>query len=489
MDEAVSKVPGKTAVITKGESITYKEIAMKSLQAASYLKDNGIKKGDRVLILMDNSIPLLYLLFGISRIGGIAVVLNPQTSDYNLRYIIEDCSPSMLVVSHVALVDSLSAEIKIANIRNINLHMDEYDPTPFDSKCNLLPSDLALLVYTSGSTGTPKAVMCPHKNIIFCTKAISAELKIESSDVIGNFLPLSFDYGLYQVFISFENHATLALESSFSSIELLKRIKDWNITVLPSLPHLTQGLIKLLLREKTPLSLRMLTNTGEHLPKETVHELKDLLPDCKVYLMYGLTECKRVSILQPDEMAKEADSVGRPLQNVSCYVIDENNQKVPPGTAGQLVVEGPNVMTGYWNNEELTERVFRKTAEGYALYTGDFFRMDDDGYLYCIGRNDGVFKQNGYRVSTREIEQAALRLEGIEQAAVLQPDAQFEYSMLFVQTRISPSQIRQKLKFVLEGYKLPPYIEVLDEFPLTNNGKIDKNKLGNMRLKRGIKSV
>jgi len=363
-------------------------------------------------------------------------------------------------------------------------HVKNYDKYNFLEMNDISEYDNSLFIYTSGSTGSPKAVVSTHFNVIFCTRMISKVLKIRQCDIIGNFLPFSFDYGLYQIFLSFYNMAILAIgDSSLAGIQFIKCLKEWKVTVLPSMPHLTKGLIKLLPRYKDKVYLRVITNTGENLPQSIILKILELIPNCQIYPMYGLTECKRVSILKPDELESRPGSVGKPLPNVKCYVVDQNNNPLAPGTVGELVVKGSNVMNGYWNNTKLTQEKFKGTSLGPSkiLYTGDLFKIDADGYLYFIGRMDDLYKKNGFRISAKEIEEAVYSLNLAEIAILIPPDQEDKSSRLFIKTYKSIEEIKAKLSSRLEYYKIPDKIIILDEFPISLNKKIDKKKLREIR--------
>ncbi|MGG0646515.1 class I adenylate-forming enzyme family protein [Bacillus mycoides] len=481
LEKSVFDSPEKFAVVTKDYAITYQEVREKSYQIGNFLYDKGIKKGDRVLIKLPNSIDLILLLFGLSRVGGIAVIINPNTTQHNQNYIIKDCSPKLIIVQDTNLLDQDSTLImSIKHLKNV---LSGYDKSDMEIR-DLKETDISLLIYTSGSTGKPKAVMCAHHNILFCVRTISESLQINNNDIIGNFLPLSFDYGLYQIFISFYKGATLALgEANLAGLMLVKYLKEWRVTVFPSIPHLTEGLIKLLPRYKNELPLRIITNTGENLPQVYINKIEELMPNCNVYPMYGLTECKRVSILKPNELKDKVGSVGRPLPQVQCYIVDNNRNIMGFGQTGQLVVKGPNVMQGYWNNKVLTQEKFERNnlEPTNTLYTGDLFKMDSDGYLYFVGRTDDIYKHKGFRVSSKEIEEAIYELNLAQIAVLIPPDSTYKKSRLFVQTDKSITLIKKALKNRLEYYKIPDEIIVLNKFPTTINKKIDKLKLKEIR--------
>lgn len=481
LDNAANNCRKKTAIITRDEIITYQEVKERSFQFGNYLLQHGVKKGDRILMKLPNSIDLICLLIGISRVGAVSVIINSQTTQYNFNYIVKDSNPKLIISDELNLLTVHCNQM--VSINTIKEEYVNYNKNKLASN-ELKESDMALFIYTSGSTGRPKAVVTNHSHTIICTKLISEALEISHVDIIGNFLPFSFDYGLYQIFLSFYNEATLALgDVNLAGVQLVKYLKDWKITILPSMPHLTEGLIKLLFRYRNELPLRIITNTGESLPLSYISRLLELLPDCKIYPMYGLTECKRVSILKPHEIILKPGSVGKPLQGVTCYIIDKEGMILNPGQAGELVVEGPNVMNGYWNNDLLTNEKFKKNAQGLiqTLHTGDIFKIDIDGYLYFVGRKDDYYKQKGFRVSSKEIEDAVYDLDLAEVAVLIPPDHSVKKSVLFLKTEKSISFIKEKLIERIESYKIPDKIIILKEIPISTNRKIDKSKLKEIR--------
>ncbi|WP_152656285.1 class I adenylate-forming enzyme family protein [Oceanobacillus sp. CFH 90083] len=482
LDYTVQNVSDKIAILTKTQKITYKELQEKSIQFSNLLQEKGVVKGDRVLLMVSNRIELAYSIIGISRVGGVAVVINTEIPPEKLNYIIGDCSPKLLIYETEEF--ELQNTIKLNKISLMYLKeiITDY-ASILNSSINLIDlkfNDIALIIYTSGSTGNPKGVISNHCSVLFCTKTISQVIKINQDDLIGNFLPLSFDYGLYQLFLTLYNKATLMLgNSDLSGVSLVRFLEKWEITIFPSMPHLTKALIKLLNRSKKELSLRLITSTGEYFPEKDIMDLQKILPHCEIYSMYGLTECKRVSILRPCELNHKSKSVGRPLPNVECHVIDKLGNKLKEGMVGQLVVKGPNVMNGYWGDTELTNEKFKSYSGNSrdTLFTGDLFKIDLDGYLYFIGRMNDIYKQNGYRISCKEIEDSVYEINLGDKAVLIPPDEHYRKSRLYVRSRHSSQFIKKKLKTVLERYKIPDEVIPITEFPITINGKIDKVKL------------
>ncbi|PFX72059.1 AMP-dependent synthetase [Bacillus cereus] len=474
----------KPIIKTKYEVVSRWELSTRVSRTILFLRKYNLSKGDRVLILLPNCIETIQLLFALSKLGAIAVVIDPTVKKRNLEFIINDCKPKLLLVDDTEkdysndFGDIIQKKSYNYSMKNKKLNVIKENECSTENISN--EEDPVLFIYTSGSTGNPKAVIAAHKQIIFCVKSISKSLGINNKDIIGNFLPLSFDYGLYQVFIALYCSATVCIgNSNEAGIQLFKYLDDWKVTILPSMPHLTKGLMRLIKRYKENLQIRMITNTGERLSKNLIYEIQSIIPDCKIFSMYGLTECKRVSILDSKEINQKIESVGKPLKGTNCYVIDNECNILGPNEIGELIVTGPHLMKGYWNCKELTYRKYKKVPvlNKIALFTGDLFRIDIEGYLYFEGRKDDLYKQKGFRISAVEIEEVVESLIGIEKAVLLPPDNDVEKSFLFVVGDVEISAIKEYIRENLEAYKMPTHIIKIKKMPINSNGKIDKLKL------------
>lgn len=477
IEENIKYKKDKVAVLTEREQITYLELREKSNMVANWLKSNGVNRGDRILIYLPNSISTILLMLAASKIGAIFVIIHNNLKEKSIKGIIEDSQP-ILLFSNEKLIDSCSDDLKGKFIILEDHWKEIRECSSGTVQDKVIPNDNVAIIYTSGSTGKAKGVVSTHNNIVFATRAIQERLQMVENDVVGCFLPLSFDYGLYQFFLASQVGATLALsENNSNGTTFLKKIVQWNVTCLPLIPSLANSLLILLSRNNDSKALskvRMITNTGAHLPESNINRFLDLKPDCKIFVMFGLTECKRISILTPEEYKKKSDSVGRPLNETECFVVDEFGNRIEDGSKGELVVRGNNVMNGYWNSPELTDEKFKKYGEGFerVLYTGDIFRIDNEGYLYFYGRKDNLFKQNGFRISTNEIELAALKVPNIEEV-ILIPKNMDQGSILFVKGNVSVENTYKVLREELEDYKLPSEIVIVKSFSYTSSGKID----------------
>jgi acyl-coenzyme A synthetase/AMP-(fatty) acid ligase len=228
-----------------------------------------------------------------------------------------------------------------------------------------------------------------------------------------------------------------------------------------------------------------MTNTGAALPVPHIHKLRELLPHVTIISMFGLTECKRVSYLPPEELDCRPGSVGKAMPNCEVAVVDEQGDEVEPGQTGELIIRGSNVMQGYWNDAELTARTYKpgRYPADRTLYSGDYFRKDEQGYLYFLGRKDDMIKSKGERISAKEIENCIHSIEGVAEVAVIGvPDEILGQAIKgFIVSsngaRLTEKYILRYCSNMMETFMLPKHIVFVEELPKTPNGKIDKKCL------------
>jgi len=232
-------------------------------------------------------------------------------------------------------------------------------------------------------------------------------------------------------------------------------------------------------------TLRYMTNTGAALPVEHIRRLRDMFTHVTMISMFGLTECKRVSYLPPEELDRIPSSVGKAMPNCEVFVVDENGSEVAPGETGELIIKGSNVMQGYWADPEMTARTYRdgQYPSGRILHSGDYFRQDERGFLYFLGRKDDMIKSKGERISAKEVENNISSMEGVAEVAVIGvPDEIFgqaikAYIVPAPDVELSEKQVLKFCAANMETFMVPKYIEFMDSLPKTPNGKIDKKQL------------
>ena len=344
--------------------------------------------------------------------------------------------------------------------------------------------DLATIIYTSGSTGNPKGVMMAHFNMVSAANSISTYLENTPDDIIINVLPISFDYGLYQILMGFKVGATVILERSFLyPYKVIDTIIKEKVTGFPIVPTISAILLQMDDLKKHNLEhLRYISNTAAALPVAHIQKLRESFPQTTVYSMYGLTECKRVSYLPPDQLDIRPTSVGKGMPNEEVYIVDEDGNRVGPDVIGELVVRGSNVMRGYWEMPEETAKRLRPGPYPgeMGLYTGDLFRMDEEGYLYFVARKDDIIKSRGEKVSPKEIENILYEIDEVVEAAVVGvEDAVLGQAIKAFVVLKDGSELKEKeiIRFCsqhLEDFMVPKYIEFKNELPKTDTGKIKR---------------
>jgi amino acid adenylation domain-containing protein len=493
--------PNKVAVKTEEGTLTYAELHDRGLRLAHQLNALGLLKNDRVVIFMDNSLDICISIIGVLMAGGVFVLVNPTTKYDKLCYVLNDSQARILITQArrnldcakllqdaPALTSIISDKVDeastngVLSLAHIYTHSHGSQPLP-----RIIDIDLAALIYTSGSTGNPKGVMMTHHNMVAAANSIITYLENTPSDIILNVLPMSFDYGLYQLLMSITFGGTLILEKDFIYPSVIvQKLREERVTGFPGVPTVFAMLFKTGVLDRVELpALRYVTNTGAALPVEFIKKLRGYFPQARIYSMYGLTECKRVAFLPPEDIDRKPGSVGRAMPNCEVYLVDDSGQPVAPGEIGELCIRGSNVMQGYWNLPEETTNVLAPGNHPYekALRSGDLFKMDDEGYLYFVARKDDIIKSRGEKVSPKEVENVLYQLEGIEEAVVIgvQDNVLGEAVKAFV--KVSPShklterQVIQHCMRHLENFCVPKFIEFVDELPKSANGKIDKKQL------------
>jgi len=512
LENSAKRLPDKVALVFGGQRLTYRQINRLAEQLAASLIDMGIKRQDRVAIFLDNSAESVISLFGILKAGAIFIILNPTMKSKKLNYILKDSGARTLIthsnkarVVKEAVIDvqalaniiwchggqaNIIPQIKINNpdfITSITW-ASVFETTSFPSLPTVnIDLDLATIIYTSGSTGEPKGVMSAHYNMVAAVRSITQYLENVENDIILSALPLSFDYGLYQILMAFYFGGTVVLEKSFvypyNTLELLV---EERATGFPIVPTMVAILLEMDNLSKFDFnSLRYISNTAAALPVAYIRKLQDLLPHTKIFSMYGLTECKRVSYLPADELNRKPESVGIPMPNEEVFIVDQDGQEVQHGEVGELVVRGSNVMQGYWNSPQETERSFRpgRYRGESLLYSGDLFKKDEEGYLYFIARKDDLIKTKGERVSPKEIENTLCEMDGVVEAAIIGvPDEIFGQAIKAFIVAKENNELTEKnvMKYCmknLEPFMVPKYVEFRNALPKSSSGKIDKKQL------------
>ncbi len=498
LEESARRVPEKVALVCGSECFRYADLDARADRLATALRARGLQPGDRVAIDLGNSATAVIAVFAVAKAGGVFVLLHPATKAGKLRAIVADAGARVLLTTrawehnaspggNVQLVVH-AAGGAAGDDRSVALETLLATPADCQPPPARAPRDLACLIYTSGSSGEQKGVMLSHKNMASASASIMQYLRISSADVVLDTLPLSFDYGLYNVLMPLRAGATVVLEPSFTSPhQLVGLVQRAAATVLPLVPAMIAILLQFAssIRIGMP-TVRCITSTGQVLPPAHVAPLARMFPAAAIFSMYGLTECKRALYLPPEQLPVRPASVGIPIPGSSVTLVDAAGREVTePDVVGELRVRGEHVMLGYWNRPRETACVLAAGAsqDERVLRTGDLFYRDREGYFYFVARRDDVIKTAGGRVSPREVEAVIAALpEVCEVAAVRAAHPVLgEVVRAIVAPRpgaeLTAAAVLAECAGRLEDYAVPRFVEFRRELPHTANGKIDYRAL------------
>ena len=460
------------AVIDGDNELTYGSLRERVARVTAWLVDNGIRPGDRVVHHGRSSAAFVELLFGTVCAGAVFVPINNELTASQAAHIVRDSGCRIVVTDHPDR--HTGSPVQVVAVDDVTAAIDNYRSAA-PTTTAVRAEDIALLIYTSGTTGNPKGVVCPHGAVSAAVGAIGAGLAYRREDVVLCRLPLSFDYGLYQVFLTFAVGASVVIAEGIQDLRILDLVERRSVTVIPLVPALAQILRIVARRNTTITTVRLFTNTGARLAPELARALLTSFPGSRYASMYGMTECKRISILPPEEFDDHPDSVGYPIAGDDIRIVSAAGWPVPAGTTGEIVVSGATVMAGYWNVPMNAQKRFRAGPRGMELHTGDRGFLDDGGRLYFVGRDDDVVKRNGVRISLLEIESCAESLDSVDEAvAFLAEDGALR---LVVTGAADPTWVRRQLRAELDPVRHPSDVIHRSRIPLTANGKPDRRAL------------
>lgn len=497
--------PDKVAYHFMGKDTTYSEFDASVAQLASALQGLGVEKGDHVAFLLGNSPHFLLSLYATMGIGATAVPINPIYTPDEISYIIQNSDAKIVIaidqllpliegaasaftsVAHyivceteqdtakkvAALPDQLSDRVHLFNALMTG---GARDITPVDVK----EDDTAIILYTSGTTGSPKGAMLTHKNLYSNAKDVAEYLGFQAGDRVVATLPVFHVFALTVVVNApLVKGAEILLVPRFSPADVFKVIQEKKATVFAGVPTMYNFLYQYPEGKKEDLeSVRLAISGGSSLPVALLHNFEEKF-DVRVSEGYGLSEASPVTCFNPIDRERIPGSIGTNIVNVENKVVNELGEEVPDGEVGELIVRGPNVMKGYYKMPEETKIALR---DGW-LYTGDLARRDESGYFYIVDRKKDLIIVGGYNVYPREVEEVLFEHKDVVEAAVIGvPDVDFgETVHAFVVLKKGAKEDVEQLKSYcakkLVKYKVPKYIEFLEELPKNTTGKILRRSL------------
>ncbi|MDR2838698.1 MAG: acyl-CoA ligase (AMP-forming), exosortase A system-associated [Azonexus sp.] len=509
---AAVRTPAATALTYGKESLAYGDLQTQVAGFASGLMVLGLQRGERVAIYLEKRFETVVASFGAPAAGGVFVPLNPLLKPEQVGYILRDCNVRVLVTSaerlsllqetlaachdlrHVVVLDAGEAPDACGQL-NL-LRWRDLLAAPPASGHRVIDTDVVGILYTSGSTGKPKGVVLSHRNMVAGAKSVASYLGNHAGDTLLAALPLSFDAGFSQLTTAFHVGARVVLLNYLLPRDVIKAIEREKVTGLTAVPPLYIQLTQLSWPPSVSEHLRYFANTGGRMPRETLDALRRHLPRSQPFLMYGLTEAFRSTYLPPAEVDRRPDSIGKAIPNAEILVLREDGSPCAANEPGELVHRGALVGLGYWNDVEKTAERYKPlplSAPGreaglvlpeMAVFSGDTVRMDDEGFLYFIGRRDEMMKTSGYRVSPTEVEEILYSTGMIgECVAFGVDDDRLGQAIQVIVTpppggAVDVAELLGQCRQRMPAYMVPAGIDVRDgPLPRNPNGKIDRKTL------------
>ncbi len=499
--QSVASFPEKEAVIETDRRVTYAEILRDASIVASWLHRQGVVLGDRVIILEDKPVNYITYYFGVLMAGGVVVAMNSQTSADSVAYQVKNCGASC-VLSDIPFIKYFKPLLKGATtlkgvlvsrndeevLAELAIQCDSFEvlsennenPTVLDVL--IQSSDLAQIIYTSGTTGDPNGVMLSHANLVENTRSIVEYLQLTERDKAMAVLPFFYSYGNSLLLTHFCVGGSLVVNQSFIYPNvILKMMKEEQVTGFSGVPSTFAIFMnRSAIRQYQFPSLRYVCQAGGAMAPALAKEVKGILPNTDVYIMYGQTEASaRLSYLEPADFFRKAGSIGKAIPGVDLKVLKDDGSPVAVDEVGEIVAAGKNIMRGYWNNPEKTSAVLRDGL----LWTGDLAKIDEEGFLYIVSRKSDMIKSGAHRIGPKEIEEVIHELPGVHEVAVIgMPDVILGESILACivladQGACSDREVKRYCREKLPPYKLPKEVIFVDELPKTASGKIRKKVL------------
>lgn len=505
LEQTARRQPDKEALVCGPARLSYRELDSQANALARTLVAGGVARGDRVLVFADNKVESVVAVWATLKANAVVSLVNPLTKADKLTYLLNDSRASALVTDMPLAPVVVRAAPQAPALRQ-TIVAGDFAATRLMGVPNAIPwqeaiagdhaappprraidVDLAAIIYTSGTTGEPKGVMLSHRNMLTAAASVSAYLRLREDDVIINVLPLAFTYGLSQLLLACRAQARLVLERSFAyPAQVLNLMAAEKVTVFPGVPTLFAVLAEM----KTPqgfdlASIRFVTSASAPLMGKHIKVLREFFPGAAIFSMYGQTECNRCTYLPPEDLEHRPDSVGIAIPNTELWIVDEAGHRLGTNQVGQLVIRGATVMKGYWGKPEATAQKLRldPISGEQVLYTGDLCRLDEEGYLYFVGRMDDIIKSRGEKVAPKEIETVLTDLSGVREVAVIGvPDPVLGQAIkAFVVcdegVTLTVKDLLMACQQRLESFMVPKYLEIVAALPKTSTGKINKTVL------------
>jgi acyl-CoA synthetase (AMP-forming)/AMP-acid ligase II len=483
--EATRRNPAAIAFAQGETRVSYGGLWSGVLTVAARLEDLGIGRGEQVALLSENSPAYAAAYYGVLHAGAVVVALNSQARARDLCAWIDHSRAAVL------LADTEHGETERIAERLPDLRIEALDmlcadalqrrALPVEGSGHGADATLASIIYTSGTTGAPKGVMLSQANLASNVAAIINYLELDSSDSILNVLPFTYSYGNSVLHTHLAVGARIVLQNTVAfPRQTLELMAAERVTGFSGVPSTFAFLLNRVQPEDYDLSeLRYVTQAGGPMSRSLITSLRSALPSTRVFVMYGQTEATaRLSYLSPDDLEARLGSVGKPLDGVSLEIRMKNGDTADSCEVGEIWVQGPNVMLGYWRDDTASSSVL---VDGW-LKTGDLGHKDVDGYLHIDGRITDMIKTGAHRVSPADVEEAIAELDGVDEVAVVGVDDELLGQAIHAWVvrgleSLTERDVFNHCRQNLALYKLPKKICFLDQLPKTASGKVQRHRL------------
>ena len=513
--ETARRFPKKVALEFLGRRLTYAALWREVEAFAKGLQEAGLKPGDRVALMLPNSPQFVIAFYGTLLAGGVGVNTNPMYTPRELHHQLRDAGARFLVILDQLLPRYLEVKGEVPVEKVVRTGIQDYLPFPKNLLYPLLLrrkgeapkaleglpwraflrpgtprpvpldlDDLALLQYTGGTTGLAKGAMLTHRNLSANALQVRAWIPDfrEGEEVVLGAIPFFHVYGMTVAMnLALLGGAKLVLLPRPEIKAIVEAIEKHQVTLFPGVPTLYVAFNNFPGIEKRNVkSIRICLSGAAPLPVEVAKRFEELT-GARLIEGYGLSEASPVTHSNPVLGLIKKGSIGMPFPSVDAKVVDEEGKELPPGEVGELAVKGPNVMKGYWNRPEETQ----KTLKDGWLFTGDLAKMDQDGYFYIVDRKKDMIIAGGYNIYPREVEEVLYQHEAVQEAAVVGvPDpyrgetvAAFLVLKPEYQGKVSEKDIERFCRQNLAAYKVPRIIQFRESLPKSSVGKILKREL------------
>ncbi|MDY6903891.1 MAG: class I adenylate-forming enzyme family protein [Thermodesulfobacteriota bacterium] len=498
LEQSAAQYPDKTAVVHAEERIPYAALNQAANNLAACLNTSGIGKGDRIALLMENSVDYVIAYYGSLKAGAVAAPLNPGLKPDGLQYLLDDLEPAAIITTYKSerLLNAVSLNDQTMRCLIIKAPKKDWSGCAFrvsafeeaiadngasHRSAETTAQDLSSIIYTSGSTGQPKGVMLTHGNIVANTMSICQYLHLTCDDIQMVVLPFFYVMGKSLLNTHIAVGGTVVINNRFLyPADVIKEMIRRRVTGFSGVPATYAYLLHrspLAKHRKELDSLRYCTQAGGHMATQLKKDLRDVLPaHTQIIIMYGATEASaRLTYLPPDRFADKIESIGRAIPGVTLKLVDESGKPVAGGETGELVAKGANIMKGYWKAPDATKAAI--DTNGF-YHTGDVARMDEEGFFYITGRKDNMLKVSGHKVNPRAIEDCLMQTQRLLETLVIGvPDDLSGHRLVALcvplEDEVTVTALQQYTHKKLPAHMVPNEFVFLKSLPKSGSGKID----------------